>query len=98
VVIRDGRLINQINMADLAGSESTTRLRVDDISAARTALADLAETIVCGDEEGRFLRVLSQDVTEIGFRLYRSDVIVYELVREELNLEQLFFSALEGAA
>lgn len=98
VVIRDGRLINQINMADLAGSECTTRLRVDDISAARTALADLADTIVCGDDEGRYLRVLSQDVTEIGFRLYRSDVIVYELVREELNLEQLFFSALEGAA
>ncbi len=98
VVIRDGRLINQINMADLAGSQGTTRLRVDDVSAARAALADVAETLVCGDEEGRYLRVLSQDVAEIGFRLYRSDVIVYELVREELNLEQLFFSALEGAA
>ncbi len=98
VVIRDGRLITQINMAELTGTQGTTRLRVDDVSAARTALADVAETIVCGDEEGRYLRVLSQDVTEIGFRLYRSDVIVYELAREELNLEQLFFSALEGAA
>ncbi|NYE72846.1 ATP-binding cassette domain-containing protein [Microlunatus parietis] len=98
VVIRDGRLLDTIDMAELAAGGGTTRVRVDDLSAARTALADLAETIVCGDEEGRFLRVRSQDVNEIGFRLYRSDVIVYELVREELDLEQLFFSALEGAA
>ncbi|MFC7621585.1 ATP-binding cassette domain-containing protein [Microlunatus sp. GCM10028923] len=99
VVIRDGRLLDTIDMAGLAATGvGTTRLRVDDLSAARTALADLAETIVCNDEDGRFLRVRSQDVTEIGFRLYRSDIIVYELVREELDLEQLFFSALEGAA
>ncbi|HLT60678.1 MAG TPA: AAA family ATPase, partial [Microlunatus sp.] len=98
VVIRDGRLIDRIDMARLSAAGGTTRLRVDDLGAARKALGDLAETLVCGDDEGQYLRVCSQDVTEIGFRLYRSDVIVYELVREELDLEQLFFSALEGAA
>jgi ABC-2 type transport system ATP-binding protein len=98
VVINRGRLLAQMPMSELNLGEGTTRARVSDLSAARQALATIgAEVEIAADERGAYLRVHSHDVGQVGSALFGSGIVVDELGTERRDLEQEFFSMLEGS-
>ena len=98
VVIKRGRLLAQIPMSELALGEGTTRARVSDLWAAMQALAAIgADVETAADERGPYLRIQSCDVGQVGSALFRSGVAVDELITERRDLEQEFFSMLEGS-
>ena len=98
VVINRGRLLAQMPMSELNLGEGTTRARVPDLRAALQALAAIgADVETAADEHGVFLRIHSHDVGQVGSALYSSGIVVDELVTERRDLEQEFFSMLEGS-
>jgi ABC-2 type transport system ATP-binding protein len=98
VVIKRGRLLAQIPMSELALGEGTTRARVSDLWAAMQALAAIgADVETAADERGPYLRIQSCDVDQVGSALFRSGIAVDELITERRDLEQEFFSMLEGS-
>ena len=98
VVINRGRLLAQMPMSELKLGEGTTRARVSDMRAALQALAALgAEVQTAADEHGAYLRIHSHDVGQVGSALFGSGIVVDELVTERRDLEQEFFSMLEGS-
>ena len=98
VVINRGRLLAQMPMSELNLGEGTTRARVSDLSAARQALATIgADVEIASDERGAYLRVHSHDVGQVGSALFGSGIVVDELGIERRDLEQEFFSMLEGS-
>jgi ABC-2 type transport system ATP-binding protein len=98
VVINKGRLLAQLPMADLNLGEGTTRARVSDMRAALHALVAIgAEVQTAADERGAFLRIPSHDVSQVGSVLFTSGIVVDELITERRDLEQEFFSLLEGS-
>jgi ABC-2 type transport system ATP-binding protein len=98
VVINRGRLLVQVPMSELNLGEGTTRVRVSDLSAARQALATIgADVEIAADELGVYLRVQSHDVGQVGSALFGSGIVVDELGTERRDLEQEFFSMLEGS-
>jgi hypothetical protein len=71
---------------------------VSDLSAARQALAAIgADVEIASDERGAYLRVPSHDVGQVGSALFGSGIVVDELGTERRDLEQEFFSMLEGS-
>ncbi|HJV12484.1 MAG TPA: ATP-binding cassette domain-containing protein [Propionibacteriaceae bacterium] len=98
VVINKGRLLAQMPMSELTLGEGTTRARVSDV---RTALHVLAATgadvETAADERGAFLRIRSHDVGQVGSVLFSSGIAVEELITERRDLEQEFFSMLDGS-
>jgi ABC-2 type transport system ATP-binding protein len=98
VVINRGRLLAQMPMSQLNLGDGTTRVRVSDLSAARQALAAIgADVEIAMDERGSYLRVHSHDVGQVGSALFGCGVVVDELGTERRDLEQEFFSMLEGS-
>jgi ABC-2 type transport system ATP-binding protein len=98
VVINRGRLLAQIPMSELNLGEGITRARVSDLATAMHALMALgAEVETAMDERGAYLRVHSHDVGQIGSALFSSGISVDELIIERRDLEQEFFSMLEGS-
>jgi ABC-2 type transport system ATP-binding protein len=98
VVINRGRLLAQMPMSELSLGEGTTRARVPDLRAALHALAAIgAEVETAADEHGAYLRIHSHDVGQVGSALFSSGIAVDELVTERRDLEQEFFSMLEGS-
>jgi ABC-2 type transport system ATP-binding protein len=98
VVINRGRLLAQMPMSELNLGESTTRARVSDMRAAVHALATIgADAQTAADEHGAFLRIHSDDVGQVGSVLFSSGIVVDELLTERRDLEQEFFSMLEGS-
>jgi ABC-2 type transport system ATP-binding protein len=98
VVINRGRLLAQMPMSELNLGDGTTRARVSDVSAARQALAAIgADVEIAADERGAYLRVPSHDVGQVGSALFGSGIVVDELGTERRDLEQEFFSMLEGS-
>jgi ABC-2 type transport system ATP-binding protein len=98
VVINRGRLLAQMPMSELNLGDGTTRARVSDLSAARQALAAIgADVEIASDERGAYLRVPSHDVGQVGSALFGSGIVVDELGTERRDLEQEFFSMLEGS-
>jgi ABC-2 type transport system ATP-binding protein len=98
VVIGRGRLVAQLPMSELNLGEGTTRARVSDIRAASYALAAIgADVQAAADERGAFLRIHSHDVSQVGAVLFNSDIAVEELITERRDLEQEFFSMLDGS-
>ncbi len=98
VVINRGRLLAQMPMSELNLGEGTTRVRVSDMSVARQALAAIgADVEIAADERGAYLSVHSHDVGQVGSALFGSGIVVDELVTERRDLEQEFFSILEGS-
>jgi ABC-2 type transport system ATP-binding protein len=98
VVINRGRLLAQMPMSELNLGEGTTCARVPDLRAALQALAAIgADVETAADEHGVFLRIHSHDVGQVGSALYSSGIVVDELVTERRDLEQEFFSMLEGS-
>jgi ABC-2 type transport system ATP-binding protein len=98
VVINRGRLLAQLPMSELNLGEGTTRVRVSDVTAAVRALAAVgAEVETAADERGAFLRIHSHDVGQVGSALFSSGIAVDELSTERRDLEQEFFSMLEGS-
>ena len=98
VVIDRGRLLAQMPMSELNLGEGITRARVSDLRAAMqtlTAIGADVETSV--DERGTYLRIHSHDVGRIGSALFSAGVAVDELITERRDLEQEFFSMLEGS-
>jgi ABC-2 type transport system ATP-binding protein len=98
VVINRGRLLAQLPMSELNLGEGTTRARVSDVAAAvRTLAAVGAEVETAADERGAYLRIHSHDVGKVGSALFSSGIAVEELSTERRDLEQEFFSMLEGS-
>ena len=98
VVINKGRLLAQMPMSELNLGDGTTRVRASDVGAARQALAAIgAEVETAADERGSYLRVHSHDVGQVGSALFGYGVVVDELGTERRDLEQEFFSMLEGS-
>jgi ABC-2 type transport system ATP-binding protein len=98
VVINRGRLLAQMPMSELNLGEGTTRARVPDLKAALQALAAIgAEVETAADEHGAYLLIHSHDVGQVGSALFSSGIAVDELVTERRDLEQEFFSMLEGS-
>ena len=98
VVINRGRLLAQMPMSELNLGDGTTRARVPDLRAALQALAAIgADVETAADEYGAFLRIRSHDVDQVGSALFTSGLVVEELVTERRDLEQEFFSMLEGS-
>ena len=98
VVINRGRLLAQMPMSELNLGEGITRARVPDLRAALQALAAIgAQMETAVDERGAYLRVHSHDVGQVGAALFSSGIVVDELVTERRDLEQEFFSMLEGS-
>jgi ABC-2 type transport system ATP-binding protein len=98
VVINRGRLLAQMPMSELNVGEGTTRARVPDLRAALQALAAIgADVETAADEHGAYLRIHSHDVGQVGSALFSSGIVVDELVTERRDLEQEFFSMLEGS-
>jgi ABC-2 type transport system ATP-binding protein len=97
VVINRGRLLAQMPMSELNLSEGVTRARVSDLEAAMQTLATIgAEVEITVDERGRYLRIHSHDVKQVGSALFSAGIAVDELIIERRDLEQEFFSMLEG--
>ena len=98
VVINKGRLLAQMPMSELTLGEGTTRARVSDIRTALHALAAIgADVETAADERGAFLRIHSHDVGQVGSVLFSSGIAVEELITERRDLEQEFFSMLDGS-
>ena len=98
VVINRGRLLAQMPMSELNLGEGITRARVPDLRAALQALAAIgAQMETAVDERGAYVRVHSHDVGQVGAALFSSGIVVDELVTERRDLEQEFFSMLEGS-
>ena len=98
VVINKGRLLAQMPISDLQLGQGTTRVRVSDPEAAVTALAGLNARVERGqDAQGAYLRVHSHEVAAVGAALFGAGMAVHELITERRDLEQEFFSMLEGA-
>jgi ABC-2 type transport system ATP-binding protein len=98
VVINKGRLLAQLPMSELNRGDGTTRARVSDMRAAVQALAVIgADVQTAADERGAYLRIHSPDVSRIGAVLFNSGIVVDELITERRDLEQEFFSMLEGS-
>jgi ABC-2 type transport system ATP-binding protein len=98
VVINKGRLLAQMPMSDLQLGQGTTRVRVSDLDEALTALAPLNARVERGqDAQGHYLRVHSHEVAAVGAALFSAGVVVNELITERRDLEEEFFSMLEGA-
>ena len=98
VVIDRGRLLAQMPMSELNLGEGITRARVSDLGAAMqtlTAIGADVETLV--DERGTYLRIHSHDVGRVGSALFSAGIAVDELITERRDLEQEFFSMLEGS-
>jgi ABC-2 type transport system ATP-binding protein len=98
VVINKGRLLAQLPMSELNLGDGTTRARVSDMRAAVHALGAIgADVQTAADERGAYLRIQSPDVSRIGAVLFNSGIVVDELITERRDLEQEFFSMLEGS-
>jgi ABC-2 type transport system ATP-binding protein len=98
VVINRGRLLVQLPMSELNPGEGTTRARVSDVAAAVRVLASVgADVETVADERGAYLRIHSHDVGQVGSALFNSGIAVDELSTERRDLEQEFFSMLEGS-
>jgi ABC-2 type transport system ATP-binding protein len=98
VVINRGRLLGQMPMSELNTGEGTTRARVSDLGGAMQALAAIgADVETAADERGGYLRIHSHDVGQVGSVLFSSGIAVDELITERRDLEQEFFSMLEGS-
>jgi ABC-2 type transport system ATP-binding protein len=98
VIINAGRLVKQARMAELGIAEATSRTRVSHYERAERAIAELGAAYERGtDEQGRFLRVRTQDLYVIGAALFNANVAVFELTREPYDLEQQFFAMLEAS-
>ena len=98
VVINKGRLLAQMPMSDLQLGQGTTRVRVSDLDEALAALAPLNARVERGqDTQGPYLRVHSHEVAAVGAALFGAGVVVNELITERRDLEEEFFSMLEGA-
>jgi ABC-2 type transport system ATP-binding protein len=98
VVINRGRLLAQMPMSGLKLGDDTTRVRVSDLQAALHALAAIgADLETAADEHGAYLRIHSHDVSQVGAALFSSGIVVDELITERRDLEQEFFSMLEGS-
>jgi ABC-2 type transport system ATP-binding protein len=98
VVINKGRLLAQMPMSELNLGEGTTRVRAPDLRAALQALAAIGADIeTAADERGAYLRISSHGVSQVGAVLFSSAILVDELVTERRDLEQEFFSMLEGS-
>jgi hypothetical protein len=83
-------------MSELNLSEGVTRARVSDLEAAMQTLATIgAEVEITVDERG-YLRIHSHDVKQVGSALFSAGIAVDELIIERRDLEQEFFSMLEG--
>jgi ABC-2 type transport system ATP-binding protein len=97
VVINRGRLLAQMPMSELNLGEGVTRARVSDLEAAMQTLAAIgADVEATVDERGRYLRIHSHDVGQVGSALFSAGIAVDELITERRDLEQEFFSMLEG--
>jgi ABC-2 type transport system ATP-binding protein len=98
VVINRGRLVAQMPISELNAGEGITRARVSDLTAALQTLSAIgAEVETAADERGAYLRIVSHDVAQVGSALFSSGIVVDELVTERRDLEQEFFSMLEGS-
>jgi ABC-2 type transport system ATP-binding protein len=98
VVINRGRLLAQLAMSELNLGGGTTRARVSDLEGAVQALAAVdADVETAADERGAYLRIHSHDVGQVGSALFSSGIAVDELRTERRDLEQEFFSMLEGS-
>jgi ABC-2 type transport system ATP-binding protein len=98
VVINRGRLLAQMPMSELSAGEGITRARVSDLRAALQTLSAIGvEVETAADERGAYLRILTHDVAQVGSALFSSGIVVDELVTERRDLEQEFFSMLEGS-
>jgi ABC-2 type transport system ATP-binding protein len=98
VVINRGRLLAQMPMSELKLGEGTTRARVSDMRTALQVLTALgAEVQTAADEHGAYLRIHRHDVGQVGSVLFGSGIVVDELITERRDLEQEFFSMLEGS-
>ena len=56
-----------------------------------------ADVETAADERGTYLRIHSHDVGQVGSALLSSGIAVDELITERRDLEQEFFSMLEGS-
>jgi ABC-2 type transport system ATP-binding protein len=98
VVINRGRLLAQMPMSELNLGEGITRARVSDLGATMQALAAIgADVETAADERGTYLRIHSHDVGQVGSALFSAGIAVDELITERRDLEQEFFSMLEGS-
>ena len=98
VVINRGRLLTQMPMSELNLGEGITRARVSDLGAAMQTLAAIgAEVETAVDERSTYLRIHSHDVGQVGSALFSAGIAVDELITERRDLEQEFFSMLEGS-
>ncbi len=98
VVINRGRLLVQMPMSELNLGSGTTRVRVSEEPTALAALDSIgAAAESAQDEHGPYLRVHSDNVGAVGAALFAAGVVVYELTTERRDLEQEFFSMLEGS-
>ena len=98
VVINRGRLLAQMPMSELNLGDGTTRARVSDMQGAVQALASIGADVQTGvDERGAYLRISSHDVSQVGSVLFTSGIAVDELITERRDLEQEFFSMLDGS-
>ena len=98
VVINRGRLIAQLPMSELNLGEGTTRARVSDVGVALQALKAIgADVQTAADERGTYLRIHSHDVGRVGSALFSCGIVIDELATERRDLEQEFFSMLEGS-
>jgi ABC-2 type transport system ATP-binding protein len=98
VVINRGRLLAQMPMSELNLGEGITRARVSDLGATMQTLAAIgAEVETAVDERGTYLRIHSHDVGQVGSALFSAGIAVDELITERRDLEQEFFSMLEGS-
>ena len=98
VVINRGRLLAQMSMSELNLGESITRARVSDLRGAMQTLAAIgADVETTVDERGSYLRIHSHDVGQVGSALFSAGIAVDELTTERRDLEQEFFSMLEGS-
>jgi ABC-2 type transport system ATP-binding protein len=98
VVISRGRLLAQMPMSELNLGEGITRARVSDLAATMQTLAAIgADVETAVDERGTYLRIHSHDVGQVGSALFSAGIAVDELITERRDLEQEFFSMLEGS-
>ncbi|HJY46336.1 MAG TPA: ATP-binding cassette domain-containing protein [Propionibacteriaceae bacterium] len=98
VVINRGRLLAQMPMSELNLGEGITRARVSDLGATMQTLAAIgADVETAVDERGTYLRIHSHDVGQVGSALFSAGIVVDELITERRDLEQEFFSMLEGS-
>jgi len=98
VVINKGRLLAQMPMSDLQLGQGTTRVRASDLEQALAALAPLNARVERGqDAQGPYLRVHTHEVAAVGAALFGAGLVVNELITERRDLEEEFFSMLEGA-